>query len=173
MILICCLTFCTRVFGGFTHSLIFCVDVLSILKYIRIMIKKNKNIEQIEQAKVVQDCNRLAYEGKYPELALLYAIPNGGLRHIGTAMKLKCEGVKAGVPDLHLPIPRGVYTSLFIEMKAPGGRVSAEQKKWHVDLTKYGRCRVVVCYSYGEAMGEIQEYYHLPTGGKLPLKKKE
>ncbi len=41
-----------------------------------------------------------------PELALLYAIPNGGDRHKAVAAKLSAEGVKSGVPDLCLPVPR-------------------------------------------------------------------
>ena len=38
-------------------------------------------------------------EGRWPELALLFAIPNGGHRHKAVAAKLKAEGVRAGVPD--------------------------------------------------------------------------
>ena len=59
--------------------------------------------------------------GQYPELRLLYAIPNGGHRHKAVAAKLKAEGVKPGVPDLCLPVRRGEYSGLYIEMKA----------KWH------------------------------------------
>ena len=38
--------------------------------------------------------------GRMPELAAMYAIPNGGARSKATAGKLKAEGVKAGVPDI-------------------------------------------------------------------------
>ena len=44
---------------------------------------------------------------KHPALALLYAIPNGGHRHKAVAARMKAEGVKAGVPDLCLPVARG------------------------------------------------------------------
>jgi hypothetical protein len=54
---------------------------------------------------------------QYPELALLHAIPNGGKRNINVARKLKEEGQKAGVPDICLPVPRGEYHGLYIEMK--------------------------------------------------------
>ena len=37
-----------------------------------------------------------------PELGLLYAIPNGGKRAIKTAIALKAQGVKSGVPDMCL-----------------------------------------------------------------------
>ena len=52
-----------------------------------------------------------------PELNLLFHIPNGGKRNITTAKRLKAEGVKAGVPDLFLPVSRGGFFGLFIEMK--------------------------------------------------------
>lgn len=56
-----------------------------------------------------------------PELKLLHAIPNGIKTSIGVAAKAKREGMTKGVPDLHLPVPRGGYHGLWIEMKKPGG----------------------------------------------------
>jgi hypothetical protein len=62
---------------------------------------------------------------------LIYAVPNGGIRHIGEAVKLKKTGVRAGVPDLCLPMPRGEYHGLYLEMKRKeGGRLSANQKEY-------------------------------------------
>ena len=56
----------------------------------------------------------------------IFAIPNGGHRHIAVAAKLKVTGVCSGVPDLFVPEWR-----LWIEMKREkGGSVSAEQKDW-------------------------------------------
>ena len=71
--------------------------------------------EHDEQVALLKFCN--LNQVKYPELALLYAIPNGGNRNIVTATKLKAEGVKAGVPDLCLPVPRGGYHGMYLEMK--------------------------------------------------------
>lgn len=45
-------------------------------------------------------------EGR-PELKLLYHVPNGGKRDKRTATALRRQGVKAGVPDLCLPVARG------------------------------------------------------------------
>ena len=50
-----------------------------------------------------------------PELGLLFAVPNGGRRDAVTGARLKAEGVKAGVPDVWLPVARRVpweYTEL-------------------------------------------------------------
>ena len=45
-----------------------------------------------------------------------WAVPNGGRRNIGTARKLKAEGVKSGIPDITL-----IYKGQFygIEVKKP------------------------------------------------------
>ena len=53
---------------------------------------------------------------KYPVLELMYHTPNGGKRDITTAKKLKRRGVKPGVPDVCLPVARGNYHGLYIEM---------------------------------------------------------
>lgn len=94
---------------------------------------------------------------KTPELRLLHAIPNGGKRHISTAVRLKKEGVKAGVPDICLPVPCGEYHGLYIEMKVGRNKPSANQKWWIEQLQKQGY-RVEVCYSWGEAVKVITEY---------------
>ncbi|HNW87934.1 MAG TPA: VRR-NUC domain-containing protein [Candidatus Limiplasma sp.] len=67
-------------------------------------------------------------ECDYPKLRLLYHIPNGGSRHRLEAVHLKQQGVRAGVPDICLPVACGGCHSLYIEMKRlKGGRVSPEQ----------------------------------------------
>lgn len=47
----------------------------------------------------------------------MFAIPNGGLRDKITAARLKAEGVREGVSDIFLPVARGHWHGLFIEMK--------------------------------------------------------
>ena len=75
----------------------------------------------------------------YPGIELIFAIPNGGARHIATASRLKLEGVKAGVPDLFLPVAKRDFHGLFIELKkAKGGNLSKTQKQWRDDLREQG-----------------------------------
>jgi hypothetical protein len=105
------------------------------------------------------------YVGRWPELQLLYAIPNGGKRHIGTAKKLCAEGVKSGVPDLCLPVARGGYHGLYVELKrSKGGTVSSQQASWIAALQGQGY-RACVCRGADEAMAVILEYmrHHEPT----------
>lgn len=109
--------------------------------------------------------SRLA-TGKYPALRLLLAIPNGGKRAKSTAGRLKREGVRTGVPDVLLPVPRGVYGALWIELKrqaAPGkpkGRASPEQLWWIGELQAAGNC-AGIAYGWAEARNMIEAYLAL------------
>ena len=106
-------------------------------------------------------------EGTYPELALLYANPMGGKRPGRTGARLKAEGVKAGVPDITLPVARGGYHGLYIEMKYGKNRVTQKQDWWlrHLCLQGY---RTGVCYSWEEARDVLVAYLrHAPTKKKL------
>lgn len=106
--------------------------------------------ESVEQKLVVEWARRA--ECTWPEIALLHHIPNGGQRDKAVAAKLKTEGVKAGVPDLCLPVPRGKYHGLYIEMKATGGRPSREQTALFAGR---GRCHEYQHEKSAEAFGRI------------------
>ena len=81
---------------------------------------------------------------KYPCLALLHHIPNGGSRNQLEARNLKLQGVKSGVPDICLPVPRGKYHGLYIEMKYGKNKTSESQNKWLSALQKQGYSFVTV-----------------------------
>ena len=51
-----------------------------------------------------------ASETTVPALRWLFAVPNGGYRPKATAIKMRNEGQKAGVPDVWLPIPQNGWT---------------------------------------------------------------
>jgi hypothetical protein len=92
-----------------------------------------------------------------PELAYYFAIPNGGLRDKAVAGQLKAAGVKAGVLDTFLPVPRGVYCGLWIELKTGAGRLSKDQRAW-VTFLLHQRYRVHICYAWEEAVTCICDY---------------
>jgi hypothetical protein len=89
----------------------------------------------------------------------LFAIPNGGVRNIGTAVKLKKEGVLAGVPDLFLMIPKTGWHGMWIEMKTKGGKLQDNQVEFMGRATLLGYMSVV-CYGFEEAKDLITEYLH-------------
>ncbi|MBQ3513455.1 MAG: VRR-NUC domain-containing protein [Lachnospiraceae bacterium] len=97
---------------------------------------------------------------KYPELKWLYHCPNGGSRNRLEAVKLKQMGVKAGVSDLHLPYPKGIYHGLYIEMKYGNNKQQDTQKEFLSDMAAAGHY-VVTCYSAEEAIKILQEYCEL------------
>lgn len=111
--------------------------------------------EHDEQAALVRGVDLL--RGLYPELDLLFAIPNGGNRSPATGARLKAEGVKAGVPDLFLPVGRGGFFGLFVEMKTAEGIVRPDQRAWIARLLEEGYS-VKVCRSAGDAVDTIVGY---------------
>lgn len=111
--------------------------------------------EHLEQKQVVIWA-RMS-RGRHPCLHRLFAIPNGGARHIVTGRKLKAEGVCAGVPDLFLAHPVDPFAGLFVEMKTAGGRVSPEQRVWLTDLSGAGYA-CAVAYGGNQGIQAIQTY---------------
>ena len=106
--------------------------------------------EHTLQCEVIEWCNhmagiekRLEYPaedfGTIPLLEWIYHCPNGSHKSKIAAVKFKKAGLKSGVPDLFLPVPRfhrvegaphnmgAVRCGLFIEMKKPGGTTTKNQ----------------------------------------------
>ncbi len=92
---------------------------------------------------------------------LIYAIPNGEKRSRNDGLRLKVEGVLAGMPDLHIPELR-----LWIEMKAADGEVSPVQKAIHERLREFDQ--VAVCWSTNEAIDLVTQ--HMATRGMVPTR---
>ena len=111
--------------------------------------------ESLEQQQVITWANFMRH--KYPELELLHHIPNGGKRSKSEAKRFQAEGVKSGVPDLCLPVPRSGYHGLYIEMKKQGGVISKDQSKWLQELSKQGYM-VAVCYGSEAAEQMLEDY---------------
>lgn len=96
---------------------------------------------------------RLQHRGK-----LIYSIPNGGMRNKIVASKLKAEGVTAGVPDLHIPIPNRFYHGLYIEMKVKPNTPTDSQIAMmnHLQANGY-KCSV--CYTFSEFVEVVNQYF--------------
>ncbi len=98
---------------------------------------------------------------RFPELRLAFHVPNGGHRnpHVGAYMKRM--GVRAGVPDILIPVAKGKSTGLAIELKREvGGRVSPEQREWLTALAGQG-WTTTVCHGADEAIRVISTYMQM------------
>lgn len=118
-----------------------------------------QNFEHDEQKTLFEWIDRKIPQ--HPILKLIFAVPNGGMRHPAVAIKLKKEGVRKGVPDVCVMVPRRHFHGLFIEMKWGKGRASPEQAEWHELLEAQGY-KVDICRSWIDAAVLICEYLGLP-----------
>ena len=100
-------------------------------------------------------------EGKYPELKLMYHVPNEGKRSVVTGARLRREGMKKGVSDICLPAARGEYHGLYIELKAKGGKATPAQVEFLQGITEQGYFGCI-CYGAEEAEKAILNYLKLP-----------
>jgi hypothetical protein len=94
---------------------------------------------------------------QWPELNWLFAIPNGGTRNKIEAGFLKASGVRSGVPDIMLPVPRWGKCGLFIELKVGNNKPTTNQDQWLKALDGLGYL-TVVCYDWQVAREVIIQY---------------
>jgi hypothetical protein len=95
---------------------------------------------------------------KYPKLKLLNGSLNGVRLTIGQAVKAKRAGMKKGYPDIFLPVARGGYYGLYIELKREfSGSTTREQKEWLADLAAEGHY-TTVCKGSDAAIKTIIDY---------------
>lgn len=95
----------------------------------------------------------------YPD-ALFTIAPNGMKLPIGVAVKLKRMGYRKGVFDLLFFEPRGLWHGLHIELKAPNGRTTPEQKTWFSEARKRGYM-AFIAIGYDEAVRAIDSYFKI------------
>lgn len=118
--------------------------------------KKDEHKPQTE-SQIQKDCVKW-FRQRYDTIEpLFFSVANGGARNVWTAKIMKDEGVRAGVADLVLLIPRHGYSCLCIEMKTPDGKQSDSQKVFERLLTEY-KGKYVVCRSLPEFQKVVMEY---------------
>lgn len=115
-----------------------------------------KRIDEEAEQEIVMQWARIHYE-RWPELALLHHIPNGGSRSKREGAKLKRMGVLAGVADLHMPVPHSGYHSLYIEMKAADGRLQQSQRNFLHAAAAWGNC-CIACFTAEDAIAVLNKY---------------
>lgn len=108
----------------------------------------------------------------------IFSVPNGAYlagdakRRAIQMKRLKLEGLRAGVPDIFVAVPRlglkecgncggqhrdWISAGLFIEMKRKGNAPTIAQINWHKKLIAAGY-DVKVCYSADEAIKLLEKY---------------
>lgn len=95
--------------------------------------------------------------GAMPELGLMFHVPNGGSRNRIEAAKLKRQGVRAGVPDICLPVARGGFHGLFVELKYGRNKATDRQTAWLDALRSQGYL-AVECVGWDIAREVITKY---------------
>ncbi len=134
--------------------------------------KKRDDKEGREQAKLIEWAESAYFKDGDEILCVfdyLFHIPNGGKRSMSEAVKLKKQGVKAGVHDLFLPVPRHGFHGKWVEMKAEGGRKTKEQILWGDKMQKQGYA-VFYCWGWEAAAESITAYLggvYTKTGREL------
>jgi hypothetical protein len=97
-------------------------------------------------------------EKKHPELKLLFGSLMGVNVSKAQAGMAKIAGVKAGKPDIHLPVAKNGFCGLWIELKRKdGGRVSIEQDEMLRLLAAYQNA-AFVCHGADAAIMVIEKY---------------
>jgi len=71
-----------------------------------------------------------------------FHVPNEGKRSVQYHAKMKKMGLKSGCPDIIVEYPVGRI--LYIELKAPKGRLSDTQKLWAVQSEILGTPHFIV-----------------------------
>lgn len=122
-------------------------------------LQNTKRSEATEQEQVINWCGW--QQAQHPELKLIFHIPNGGSRNKAEAANLKRQGVKAGVPDLCLPVPKNGFHGLYIEMKYGRNKTTDGQEEWLAALKEQGYF-TAVCYGAEEAERTIARYLQFP-----------
>lgn len=108
------------------------------------------------QASVIKWWNVVCSNFGLPAFAL-HHIPNGGRRDPIEAARLKQSGVRPGIPDLCLPVPRGRYSGCYIEVKDKDGRTSEDQRTVIAWLQSQGYA-VSVHRTAQSIMDQLEQY---------------
>lgn len=137
------------------------IQVINLKKLSKVPNQIIQSSEGDEQRKLFDWADIASNLLKYEGLDLMFHIPNEGKRSRYSGGKLKSEGLKRGVVDVCLPVPRGKYHGLFFEMKYNNNKLTYEQKKFLRGVKAQGYA-TWVCYSAEEAIELITQYYKLP-----------
>lgn len=108
--------------------------------------------EDAEQRTTVEYCEAMGIP--------VFHIPNEGKRSKAYAARMKRVGLRSGVPDLMVPVARGDYHGLFIEMKRRNftpSKLTDSQREWIYTLKANGYA-AFVCAGADKAIRCVDWY---------------
>lgn len=124
-------------------------------------VKRKAQPEYEEQCALFEWARNPAVLNQLPALKLLSSSLNGVKLSKAQAGKAKAAGMLAGESDVKLPVSRGKWIGLIIEMKAGQNTATEEQLKYGSLMEAEGHS-FHICYSWQEAKGIIENYLSLP-----------
>ena len=102
----------------------------------------------------------------HPKLKhIAYHVPNERKTSKISGFILKQLGVLSGVSDVVIPVARGGFHGMYIEMKSTKGRLSDNQKSFLDNMAKEGYM-AVCAHGFDSAKQFIEGYLKLPDSVK-------
>ena len=116
----------------------------------------SRRLEQAEQIALMNWASLVKVGEQYLS-DLLVHIPNGGARSAVEGAIFKRMGVKAGIPDVLLPMRTEAYGAGWWELKVDRRKPSDDQLRWHATLRAMGHY-VQTYWHWHEAANDILRY---------------
>lgn len=123
--------------------------------------KRRAEPEYQMQAALFTWARNPAVLAKHPDIALLEGSMNGVKLTAAQAGKAKAAGMLKGAHDITLPVPRGSFIGLSIELKAGKNKPTPEQIAYGEALINQGWKVLYVWNDWLEVKDEIERYMKL------------
>jgi hypothetical protein len=106
------------------------------------------------EIKLHMDVAKILRDHALPEW-LWWHTPNGELRDIRTASKLRQMGVRAGIADFTLVSPHGSVR--FLELKREGQKLSDAQEDFRIHCIRHGIAHAIA-YDFDQALIALDDW---------------
>lgn len=133
-------------------------------EWIPIIRDEKELLEKAVQAYVFEWIHNADNQLLIPDLASIYAIPNGSNKSKTERWLHQVTGLQPGVPDLHIPVARKGFHSFYIEVKRwqvyekeKNHGCSEQHMQWIDRLRKLSN-RVEVMWSVSGIIKNIRDY---------------
>lgn len=100
------------------------------------------------------------HENHDPRLKTIFHVANERRTSPQAGLRLKQKGVRTGIPDICVPIPRKGFHALYIELKIKPNKLTESQETMLKLLYDLGHC-ARVAWSGDEAIDILKSYLEL------------